>query len=426
MKYVLYDIILHVSLLITLPYFLLKMLTARKYREGITERLGFIRSQKLKGLSGGPVLWAHAVSVGETRAVMPLLRLFKQRHPEARVAFSTVTQTGNRVAAEEGKAVIDALFYFPFDLSWAVKHVIKKTRPKLFLTVEKEIWPNLFLLLNRLKTPVIMVNGTISERSYRRFLHFGFFFRGVFGMMQAFCARTPEDMERAVNAGVKKDSAFLTGNIKFDIRPPEVNASSLDALKKALGLKPGDRVIVAGSTHRGEEEIILAAFKALSTELKGLKLVLAPRHPERFNEAEAVVKKSGLAWARRSRAADADVVILDTVGELMTVYSFADAAIVGGSFVEGIGGHNLLEPAMLGKPVICGPYLTTYLNMAEMLEATGGSLRTEATGPAIAGALRKLLNDEPLRLRTGNAARSVVEANRGAVQKTLDVIERYF
>ncbi|MBI5887664.1 MAG: 3-deoxy-D-manno-octulosonic acid transferase [Deltaproteobacteria bacterium] len=426
MKYVLYDVILHVSLLVTLPYFFIKMLTARKYREGITERLGFIRAQKLKGLSGGPVLWAHAVSVGETRAVMPLLRLFKQRHPAVKIAFSTVTQTGNRVAAKEGAGIIDALFYFPFDLSWTVKGAIKKTRPKVFLTVEKEIWPNLFLHLNRLKTPVIMVNGTISERSCRRFIRFGFFFRGVFGMMQAFCARTPEDMKRAVNAGVKKDSAFLTGNIKFDIRPPEVNASSLDALKKALGLKAGDRVIVAGSTHRGEEEIILSAFKALSAELKGLKLILAPRHPERFNEAEAVVKKSGLSWARRSSGTGADVVILDTIGELMTVYSFADAAIVGGSFVEGIGGHNLLEPALLGKPVVCGPYLTTYLNMAEMLEAAGGGLRTEATGPAIAGALRKLLNDEQLRLRTGNAASAAVKANRGAVQKTLDVIERYF
>lgn len=424
MKYALYDILLHLVVVALFPYFVLKMLTARKYREGIPERFGFIRKEKIKRLSGYPVVWIHAVSVGETKAILPVLRLFKERHPEVKVLFSTVTQTGNRTAEKDASGLIDALIYFPLDLSWVVKKVLREVRPKTFIVVEKEIWPNIFNALERSSVPIIVVNGTISDRSFRRFSRFRPVFKDIFGKVSFFCARTDEDRKRAIGSGVKEDRAETTGNIKFDIKPISPDEGYLDSLKKALDIKTGSPVIVAGSTHPGEEDIVLEAYKSLSGEFKGLKLILAPRHPERFTEVESLIKKTGLSYSRRSSGGCGDIVLLDTVGELLVVYSFATVAIVGGSLVDGIGGHNLLEPALFGKPVVYGPYLTSYLYMAEMLEGAGGGVRVR-DGNELFKSLKTLLSDERSREKAGENARRVVEENRGAAKRTVEVIERF-
>jgi 3-deoxy-D-manno-octulosonic-acid transferase len=407
------------------PFFLFKMLTARKYREGIPERFGLVSGAKLKKLSGKRVVWIHAVSVGETRAVMPVLRLFKKRHPDIKVVFSTVTKTGQATAAAEGAGLMDALIYFPLDLSWAVGRVIKKIAPVAFIVVEKEVWPNCFKALERMGVPIIVANGTISERSFRRYKRLGFIFRDVFGAVSFFCARTRADLERAVGAGVDKKKAAVIGNLKFDIAPPATAARRLEALKKALGVKNNGPLIVAGSTHAGEEEAVLNAYMDLKKEFKGLRLVLAPRHPERFAEVESLIKKTGLKYSLRSKGGgpESDVVLLDTVGELMMAFSFSTVAVVGGSISPGIGGHNLLEPAYYGKPVVYGGRLTTYLEMAEMLEAAEGGIRVE--DGELGAAIKKLLSDDVLRKRMGRNARTVVEQNRGAAEKTVEVIERF-
>ncbi|MEK7774174.1 MAG: 3-deoxy-D-manno-octulosonic acid transferase, partial [Deltaproteobacteria bacterium] len=375
MTYLLYDILLHFFIIILLPYFVFKMLWARKYREGIAQRFGFIKGRKPGNLAGGPVVWVHAVSVGETKAALPVLKLLKEKRPGVKILFSTVTQTGNRTAEKEGAGLIDALIYFPLDLSWVVKRVARRLNPKVCVIVEKEVWPNLLRCLHGMNVPVIVINGTISERSFKRFLTFKFFFREVFGMISFFSARTSEDCERAVAAGVGQDRAITTGNIKFDLKPPSVDPAYLDSLKKSIGIADRDRTIVAGSTHGGEEEMIIRVFLSLLEEFKGLKLLIAPRHPERFAEVEAVIKKTGAAYTKRSRGGAGSIVLLDTVGELMNVYSFATVAFVGGSLVDGIGGHNLLEPAYFGVPVVYGGRLSAYLGMAEMLEAAGGGIR---------------------------------------------------
>ncbi len=426
MKYALYDILLHISGVVLLPYFIFKMFSSGKYREGIPERFGFIKDEKLKGLSGGPVVWVHAVSVGETKAAIPVLRLFKQRNPGVKVLFSTTTRTGNRTALDAGKGLIDALIYFPIDLSWSIKRVIKKTNPSAFVVIEKEVWPNIYRVLNKKRVPIIVANGTISERSFKRFVRWGFFFRGVFAMINIFCARTEADRGRAVKAGVKKDRAKTYGNLKFDIQPGNIDDAARGILKKALGIRETDSVLVAGSTHPGEEEMILAVFKDLLAKRMKLKLVLAPRHPERFNEVETLIKKSGLKYARRSSGAsgEEDAVLLDTVGELLTVYSFATVALVGGSLVEGVGGHNLLEPALFGKPVVYGPFLTAYSGMAGMLEAEGGGIRVKGR-ESLFNTLKKLFIDDNLRTIMGRAGIKVVESNRGAAKKTVEAIERF-
>ncbi|MBI5491482.1 MAG: 3-deoxy-D-manno-octulosonic acid transferase [Deltaproteobacteria bacterium] len=421
MIFLLYDILLHASVIILLPYFIFKMAAARKYREGVPERFGLIKKGKLKRLLGGPVVWFHAVSVGETKAIMPAVRLLKEKRPEVKVLFSTVTRTGNRTAASDGAGLIDALVYFPLDLSWAIRRVVRSAKPRALIVVEKEVWPNLYRILDAQNVPVIVANGTISERSFKRFMRFKFFFGYVFSRVSFFCGRTKEDSERAIKAGVKKARVRTIGNLKFDIKPPALDPRAMEALSASLDIKPQDRVIVAGSTHPGEEEIILGAYSSLHGSFKGLKLILAPRHPERFAEAEALIKKTGIDYSKRSSSKGGDIILLDTVGELMTVYSFATVAFVGGSIVPGIGGHNLLEPAYFGKPVLYGPHLTTYLNMALMLEDAGGGIRVDEKG--LAGKLREMLTNDLLRKRTGEAAKRVVEENRGASKRTVEIIE---
>jgi len=423
MAYFLYNIVVHLSIIILLPYFLIKMLSAGKYREGVPERFGFVDREKFKSLKGGRVVWVHAVSVGETKAVLPVLRLLKRRRPELKVVFSTVTATGNRTAAQEGKGLIDALIYFPLDLPWAIRRVARMARPAVFVAVEKEIWPNAFRAMCELGAPVVMVNGTMSERSARRYARFSFLFRHVFSCVSLFLARTEGDLEKAIAAGVGAEKCVVTGNLKFDLSPALMDSQFATKLREAVGAAPGTRMITAGSTHPGEEEIVLEAFKTLAAEFEGLRLVIAPRHPERFAEVEALMKKSGLSFGRRSKGAPGEVVLLDSIGELMTVYSFSDIAVVGGTLVPGIGGHNLLEPAYFGKPVVYGAFLTTYRGMAELLEQEGGGMRA-GDKEELVEALRSLLSDELLMKRTGAAAKRVVEENRGASERTAAAIER--
>lgn len=427
MKYRLYDILLHVALVLSLPFFIIKMLTVKKYREGLPERFGFIGLDKLNRLKGAPVVWFHAISVGETKAALPVLRLFKESHPDMKVVFSTVTMTGNRCALKECAGLVDVVIYFPLDLSWTVRRAINCINPRALIVVEKEIWPNMILSLSKRAVPVIIINGTLSERSFKRFIRFGFLFREVFSALSYFAARTEEDCERAIKAGVDLKRAGNVGNIKYDMAPPDSTAERRAGLLSSMALSPEDIVIVAGSTHKGEEEEILKAYAALATRFKRLKLVLAPRHPERFNEAEALIKKTGIAFARRSNithgiTASAEIILLDTVGELMNVYSIATIAFVGGSLVKGVGGHNLLEPALHAKPVIYGKYLTTYLGMAELLEANKGGVRVSDQA-SLEAAIAGLLSDSALRARMGEAAKKAVEASRGAAKRTVSIID---
>ena len=425
MKYALYDILIYILLIVLSPYFIIKMITVRKYAPGLTERLGFIDAGKLKGLEGGPVFWTHAVSVGETKAVLPLLKALKEKNPDIRILFSTVTKTGQLIAEKEGLGVIDSLIYFPLDISWVVGKVIRLIKPSAFIVVEKEVWPNFFNRLKKAKVPIVVINGTLSEKSFKRYLLLKPFFADIFAMVDLYAAQTKSDKTRAVETGVLEPRAVVTGNIKFDLEAPEVELSALNALRGALGSDGGDKIIVAGSTHPGEEAILLQAYKALDAGSKALKLIIAPRHPERFNAVESIIKDSGFSYTRRSvyrqgadNSINPSVVLLDTLGELMTVYSLADIAIVGGSFVGGIGGHNLLEPAYFGKPVLYGEHLSTYLHMADMLEAAGGGMRVSSVTDLTAR-LKELLANDLFRAKTGIAARQVVEDNRGAIERTL-------
>jgi 3-deoxy-D-manno-octulosonic-acid transferase len=433
MKYLLYDILFHGFFAATLPYVLYKAATTKKYREGIGERFGRIDREKLKRLRGdGPGVWIHAVSVGETRAVMPLLRGIRKKYPAARILFSTTTRTGQAVAQAEGGDFLDALVYFPLDFSWAVKKVVSEFGPDIFIVVEKEVWPNIYRVLGERGVPIVVVNGVISERSFRRFQKFKFFFSGVFSKIGFYCARTPADLERALALGVREDRAMVAGNLKFDQlagggkKPPQ-------GLERGLGLGPSDLLFVAGSTHRGEDEIIISAFLQARKKHEGLRLAIAPRHPERFGEVEEIIRKTGLTYRKRStemggagrkKIKGPDVFLLDTMGELLGLYGLSHIALVGGSLLPGVGGHNLLEPAALGVPVLFGPHTETCAEMAELLTEAGGGLVVR--GPEdLARVLEELAGNRKRREQVGRAARGVVEKNRGSVERTLKVIEGF-
>ena len=220
MKYLIYNIVLHLLLLALTPYFLLRLVTQKKRRSGLGEKFGFLKQEKISALDGSTVIWVHAVSVGETKAAIPLIRKLKSKQPGVKILFSTITKTGNDVAAADGKDLIDALIYFPLDLPLIIGRVIRQTRPKAFILVEKEFWPNTIRSLHSFDIPVVVVNGSISEKSARRYKSLGFFFKGVFSRINTFCARTDEDRARAVTAGVPEANAVTFGNIKFDLHPP--------------------------------------------------------------------------------------------------------------------------------------------------------------------------------------------------------------
>ncbi|MBI3754336.1 MAG: 3-deoxy-D-manno-octulosonic acid transferase, partial [Deltaproteobacteria bacterium] len=296
--YLIYDILLHLSLIILLPYFLFKMIFAGKYRKGIIERFGFIDNRKIKNFSSGKIVWFHAVSVGETKAALPLVKRLKEKYPGVKVVFSTVTATGNAVAAKQGSEWIDSLIYFPLDFYWVVNRVAKKLKPRAFVVVEKEIWPNILKVLKKNKVPVMVVNGSISDRSFKRYQMFGFFSKRIFRNISHFLCQTKNDGDKAITLGIEPARVAATGNIKFDIEPPNWNPLERDILLQRLNITADDKILVAGSTHVGEEEIILDVFKRLKQEFSGLRLIIAPRHPERFNEVERLIRGRGFSMIR--------------------------------------------------------------------------------------------------------------------------------
>ncbi len=423
MKFIAYDVILHIALIVLFPYFVLRTFTRKNYTAGMLERFGLIESRKLKALAAGPVVWVHAVSVGEAKAVLPLVRLLKERRPGVKVVFSTVTPTGREVAGKEGEGVIDALIYFPLDISWITKRVARLLEPALFIVVEKEVWPNMLKVLEDRGVPVVVVNGTLSERSFRRYRLLGFFFRDIFSKISFYCARTEEDARKARELWMDGGKVQTLGNLKFDMDSAPSDASSIERIRDAMGLKPSDTVFVAGSTHAGEEKILLDVYGRLKRDFTDLRMILAPRHPERFDEVASLIEGSGLSYFRRSKGGSGDIILLDTLGELRLVYGLSTIAFVGGTLVD-IGGHNLLEPAFFARPVLYGPHVSSCREMAVMLEDSGASIRVR-DGEALYGAAKRLLEDRRLAEEMGRRARDVVDSNRGATKKTLEVIERF-
>jgi 3-deoxy-D-manno-octulosonic-acid transferase len=364
-------------------------------------------------------IWVHAVSVGEVLAVSRLVSELQGANPQAQLYISTTTATGQRLARERfGDA---HCFYMPLDLGFAVRAYLKALRPQLLLLAETEFWPNLLHLAKKQGTRIAIVNARISDRSLPRYRRFGWFFQRVLSRVDLFLAQTAVDAERLRQIGALTERVQVSGNLKFDIRPP--GASRLvEDLRAAIPL--GTPVIVCGSTAEGEEEIVLDAFVPVQQKFPAAIMVLAPRHPERFEKVAGLVATRGLALLRRSSWSPANpvrggVFLLDSVGELASVYALADVAFVGGSLVP-TGGHNILEPAQHGAAIVVGPHTFNFREIVSIFDK-GGALRI-ATAESLAPLWLELLANPGERKDLGQRARALFSQHAGATTRTLQAL----
>jgi 3-deoxy-D-manno-octulosonic-acid transferase len=420
----LYDLIFLIFAVFYLPVFLFK----KKFHSGFSMRLGvFPRLLELDA-----PIWVHAVSVGEAMSIRHLVENLKEKFPQKDFIISTVTPTGNKIARSiAGKN--DSVIYLPLDFSWIVRKVIDRIRPSLFVIAETEIWPNLISCLDKKNIPIAVVNARISDRSFKKYLSVKFLVKPVLNKISIFCVQTQVDVRRLEQLGVAAQKIKLTGNMKFDIKIRDYEALKKDyadyRVKLGLGLK--EKLIVAASTHPGEEEEFLKVYLDLLNSFPDLKLLLVPRHPERSESLVKLVNKYPFLEARRisrlsrlneedARSERKEVFILDTVGQLMYFYAIADIVFVGGSLVKS-GGHNILEPASLGKPILFGRYMFNFRDIAEMfVKNNAGIMVNDARELEIE--LKKLLEDKLKIIKLGNASRRVILENQGATVKNAEAI----
>jgi 3-deoxy-D-manno-octulosonic-acid transferase len=411
--------------LVVSPYFLYQAIRYKKYIGSLRQRLGYLPISF--NIDGDESIWIHAVSVGEVLTARALVADLRTTYPRLRLFLSTTTIAGQQVARRSVPGV-DALFYFPFDFAFIVRRTLGLVRPRVFIMMETEIWPNLLRLCRARGVKTVVVNGRISARSYPRYRLIRPFFRRVLANVDRFCMQSEESARRLIDLGAEPSRVTITGSLKFDSLQAPVPTSHGKPRERVLRffrLAPNRTVIVAGSTMKGEEAAVLEAFARIRTAAPGALAILAPRHPERFAEVEQLARAAGYSTARRSDLPiDAEprveVVVLDTLGELAQLYQVATAVFVGGSLVD-YGGHNILEPAIFGKPIVFGPHMQNFREIADAFLANGAAVRVE-TDRELEQVMAQLVADPVRRARLGAAARALVEANRGAKDKTLRVI----
>ncbi len=416
--YRLYSLALAILTALYLPAFLVRKVWGAGYPLAIRERLGFLRATAPP--APGARFWVHAVSVGEVMAAVPLVQALRARWPAADVVVSTVTATGQQVArARLGGAA--TIVTFPLDFAGATRRAVRRVAPGCFVALETELWPNLLRALRRAGVPAALANGRISDRSFRRYRRVRRLFRRVLVDVAVFCMQSEEDARRIIGLGAPAERVVVTGNLKMELPAGDAGAEQLWRRLLHLGAAP---VVVAGSTHRGEDGPVLDAYLAARAAVPGLRLVLAPRHPERLDEVEVQARSRRLGVVRRSRIAAAtlaDVILLDTVGELASLYAVADVIFVGGSLVPA-GGHNVIEPARHARPVVFGPHMTNFRDAAALLLRAGAAVQVR-DGAALARVLAELLADPGRRQVLGKAAWEAVQAHQGACARTVAALE---
>ena len=425
--YWLYTALLGAGTILASPYFVYKACTTEKYRHGLAQRMGRLPPQLIEGLASRRPLWVHAVSVGEVTAALPLIRRIHASHPDLPVVVSAVTLTGYRTALRELPQAA-AVLYFPLDFPWTVGRVLEALRPRCVGLVETELWPNFLRACGRRAIPVVVLNGRISDRSYPGYKRLRPFFRRVLAHVACFGMRTSQDAERIRAMGAHPERVVVTGNLKYDRAVAQADEARTEELRRAFGLTGGEPLLVAASTHRGEEEMVLEAFAGLRERHPELRLLLVPRHPERFGEAEAIITRWGMEYCKRSAPTSGDepappVLLLDTMGELAAAFPLATLVFIGGSLVP-VGGHNALEAAAAGKATLFGPHMQNFQQEAGDLLAAGCARQVE-DADSLAAACRELLEDPAALDAMGRAALGVVEAGRGAAERTLSLLEPY-
>jgi 3-deoxy-D-manno-octulosonic-acid transferase len=423
--YLLYSVVTFLVAVALAPYFLYQALRYKKYVASLGQRLGYLPVSF--NLDGDESIWVHAVSVGEVMSARPLIGELRRRYPRLRIFLSTTTLTGQQIA-RGGVSDVDGVFYFPFDWKLTIRRTLKLVNPKLFVMVETEIWPNLLRECRRRGVRTLVVNGRISARSFQRYRLIRPFFRRVLADIDRFCVQGQETARRLESLGADPARIVVTGSLKFDSLDPAFRPGrGRERVLRFFRMSPSRQVLVAGSTTKGEEEIVIRAFNRVRTGATGAGalLVIAARHPERFDEVTRLCRQEGLSTVRRTELSidaepQTDAVVLDTIGELAQLYQIATAVFVGGSLVPA-GGHNILEPAAHGKAIMFGPYMHNFQEIADTFLANGAAIKVQ-NERELEDTVLSLMADPVRRARLGAAARALVLANRGAKDKTMAAI----
>ena len=426
--YLAYSLLLTIGLLVLIPHFIYQALAHGKYLAGLRQRLGSIpelpHSEK-------PVIWLHSVSVGETQAARPLIDSLQQAYPNHTLVVSTITETGQNLAKQVLADRASSVFYFPFDWKWSVRRTLARVKPSLVLLMETELWPNFLDECAAQSIPVALVNGRISRQSFRRYSLISRFMKRVLRDLNLAIMQTEKDAERIETLGVPSERLFISGNLKFDLKESPLAGETIEQLNQRFAFSSEVPLILAASTHEPEERILLESF-ALLRKSQRARLMIAPRHPQRFEEVASLIQAKGFNWARRSNdptSADTnvDVILLDSIGELPSLYRFASICFVGGSLVDK-GGHNVLEPASVGTCIVTGAHTHNFDEIVKLLLAADGleqlpPLALDSAADPLAKALAELLRDEARRLNMGKNGLAVVAANRGSTVKTIEVLK---
>jgi 3-deoxy-D-manno-octulosonic-acid transferase len=415
-----YDILSLIALVLYLPFIILK--------KGPRDRISYIRERLGISTYSQADIWIHAVSVGEVIAALPFLNSLSKELPNKKIVLSTTTYTGQGVAKEKFNSA-QRIMYMPWDTSTCLRRAVNGLRPRVFITVETELWPVLFRMLKKHGSHILLVNGRISKESFKGYKKIKPVMKRVFSYIDHLSMQGQIDAERIISIGADKSKVSIMGNFKFDISAEKKpHPSWLNHIK--------GNILLAGSTHKGEEEEILKAYNELKQEFKTLKLILAPRHPERFSEVEEILKTDKTNYIRRTNIKipveeplnnsehiiNADVILLDTIGELSTIYAASDIAFIGGSLIPH-GGHNILEPAYWAKPIIFGPHMENFPFAADFLKE-GAAIMVKHPSE-ITGVVRNLLKEPEKARYIGEKAHTIIENNRGAVHKAIQLIRSY-
>lgn len=429
----LYSIILTLGFILLLPRFAFDWVRKGKYAAGFKQRLGHLPEfkQSLK-----PVLWIHCVSVGEANAARPLVEDILRQFPDYRLIVSTTTDSGQKLAEEIFADYAEQIFYFPFDWRFTVQRALKHYRPNIILVMETEYWFNFFREAVKSGATVFIVNGRLSEKSFNRYLYAKKFVRRIFHYVRLALMQTEEDAQRLIDLGIRSSKLKVTGNIKYDQSFSEPDDIFSDYFRQRFDISENAPLILAASTHQPEEKLILEAFKVVWKNSQGKlpRLLIAPRHPERFNEVKNLVKKSGFDWATRSETISerdkvAEVILLDSIGELRSVFPLAEIVFVGGSLIPH-GGQNILEPAVAGKAIVTGSHTKNFSAiMDKFLEQNAiiqlPEMSKSEIVPALTEVFSDLLQNSERRNKLAKNARSAVLQTRGATERTVEYLKPY-
>lgn len=422
--FILYNLLQFLFLVVFCPFIIIFVLCSPKYRDRAPARLGFGLRKKIAATSfqgeKSPTFWIHALSVGETTSAEPLIRGLRNQFPKCKIIFSVTTKSGKGVADLRLTQKVDAVIDGPFDILPVITYFHATIRPDLFILVETDFWPNNLLLLESKRVPTILVNGRVSEKSITGYRRMSFFFGPMFQSLSALCMQTASDKKKIESLGLPPEKVLTLGNLKFDT--PELHFEN-----EGAGLEhylPKDRItFICGSTHPGEEELLIASYLRVRKDFPDVFLIIAPRNVSRAQEIKDIANAHSLSVSMRTetKTIPSDIFILNTIGELAPCYSLAQIAFVGGSLVAK-GGHNPIEPASMGIPVLFGPHMEDFSEIAQsLMECDGG--KTIRNQDELSQSLKNLVQSPELRVKNGLAAKNFVHSHRGVIDKHLHLIQ---